>query len=185
MSRTLGFRRGLRLTALSLCLIWTSGAVAEDAALAELRAKHFCRVVAYLRAIHAHPPSRHNRYLVLEPVGRVAYVQCLYYQLDRRILCEAASGYYEVPRRELVAPERYPILRDLGYATPAVGGNYKQRRSIKGDQSLAEVAEIMIRTLHDIFDVVPSDTVEYKAPFVPDPPEPGVYENGQCIMATS
>ena len=162
-----------------------SSAIETDAQLDALRELHFCEILTYLKTIKAHPPTPHERFLAIDVEGKQPYVQCLFYDRDRRIICEAASGHYERPRTEFVSPAQLPALKALGFSTRAPKGNYQQRRAVKGEQTLADVADMLIRTLHDIYGVTPQDRFTYKAPLVPRLPPTGSYMDGQCPAATS
>ncbi|HEX7969060.1 MAG TPA: hypothetical protein VF502_12645, partial [Stellaceae bacterium] len=85
-------------------------AAESDLEVEALREQHFCEILDYLTAIRSHPPTPSDRYLVIDTAERPGYVQGLFDSKDRRILCEAASGFYEKPRARLVAPSALPAL---------------------------------------------------------------------------
>jgi hypothetical protein len=172
---------------LAFLLMWPTPLSADEpnAQLDALRELHFCEILTYLKTIRSHPPTPRNRYLTIDIDGRQGYVQCLFYDRDRRIFCEAASGFYEDPRVQFVAPAQLPALKALGFSTRATKGNYQQRRAVKGEQTLADVADLLIRTLQAIYGAVPEDRFVYKAPLVPEMPPTGNYAGGKCPAAMS
>ncbi|HEX7968479.1 MAG TPA: hypothetical protein VF502_09680, partial [Stellaceae bacterium] len=89
------------------------------------------------------------------------------------------------PRARLVAPSALPALAQLGYSTEGRKGNYQQRLRVKDEHSLAAVAELLIRTLHDIYGVTPDDHFRYKAPLVKEPPAAQPLARGHCRALTS
>ena len=150
-----------------------------------LREQHFCEILGYLTAIRNHSPTLTDRYLIIEVAERPGYVQCLLYSKDRKIVCEVASGFYDKPGVRYVPPSAIPALSRLGYSTDARRGNYKQRFRVKDDGSLAAVAELLIRTLHDVYGVMPDHHFRYEAPLVTERPAAQPYVGGQCSALTS
>jgi hypothetical protein len=184
--------KGLRMLVIAVALASSLGcasaaawAAEADLELEKLREMHFCEILNYLRTIHAHAPTRYNRYLVIDLGPGPQYVQCLLYEGDGKILCEIASGYYESPRSRLVAPSQLPRLKALGFSTGASKGNYQHRRVLESDETLADIADLLIRALHDIYGATSGDDFRYKAPLVQDPPPPQAYSAGHCAAAIS
>ncbi len=141
-------------------------------------------ILGYLKAIHAHPPTPRDRFLIVD-IGRSGYVQCLLYSRDRKILCEVASGFYGLPGDQYVAPDKLPALAALGYSTDASKGNYQRRLDVKGGDSLPEIADLVIRSLHDVYGAGPDDPFRYVAPLVKNAPPAQSYVDGHCQAVTS
>jgi hypothetical protein len=60
-----------------------------------LLATYLCPIADYLAEITRKPMTPHGRFLIVRAKGREEYyVQCLFFDDDRQILCESASGYY-------------------------------------------------------------------------------------------
>lgn len=181
-------RRFCMLVLLAALLTPLPGAVAAghaDPALETLRQQHFCEILGYLTAIRSQPMSLHDRYLIVEVAERPGYVQCLFLDNDRKILCEAASGAYDKSASHYVAADRLPVLARLGFSLDGAKRNYQQRRAIRGDASLAKIADLLIRTLHDVYDVAPDHHFRYQAPLVKETPAAQTYIGRRCVAPVS
>ena len=178
------FRRAI-LAALLLFIPRTPSAAAGDPELEALRERLYCPILAHLQAIHAHPPTPRDRFLIVGLKDRGEYyVQCLFYHRDRGLFCEVASGFWAGPNVHLVPPEKLPGLAALGFSTKGKKSNYQRRRRVTGPESLAETADTMVRAFREIYDVKASEDFVLKAPLVPPPPS-GSYVDGHCEDATS
>ncbi len=49
---------------------------------------------------------------------------------------------------------------------------------------LAAVADLLIRTLHDVYEVAPTDHLRYEAPLVKEPPASQTLSGEQCAALT-
>jgi type III secretion system-like peptide-binding chaperone len=156
-----------------------------DPALEALRQQHFCEILGYLTAIRSQPMTPRNRYLIVEVAERSGYVQCLFLNNDRKILCEAANGAYDKSGANYVAADRLVTLARLGFSLDGAKSNYQQRRAVRGDASLAKIADLLIRTLHDVYDVAPDHHFRYQAPLVKETPAAQTYVGRRCVAPVS
>jgi hypothetical protein len=181
--------RARRLAALVMAvLLLASPAFAagdDDPELESLRQLHFCEILAYLKGIRHAPAKLPHRYLTVEVDQVTAYVQCLFYSRNRRILCEVASGFYQKPRANYVTAERMPALAALGYSLDDSKGNFQQRRAISGDATLSDVADLIIRSLREAYGVTATAQFRYHAPLVEVAPPARSYSGGKCGALTS
>ena len=90
-----------------------------DPALETLREQHFCEILGYLTAIRSQPMTPRDRFLIVEVAERPGYVQCLFFDKDRKILCEAASGTYDKTGTHYVSADKLAILARLGFSLDA------------------------------------------------------------------
>ena len=179
------FRSGL-LALILLLHPATSRAAAPDPELEALRARLYCPILAYLKAIHAHAPTPHERYLVVGMKGRGGYyVQCLFHDDDSGLFCEVASGSWERPAKQLVPPQRLPRLAALGFSTDGTKRNFQRDRPVTGPESLAETADTMVRAFREAYGVRANENFTMLAPLVREPPPFGGYLDGVCEDATS
>jgi len=163
-----------------------SHAAAVDPELEALRARLYCPILAYLRAIHAHAPTPRERFLAVEWRGHDGYyVQCLFYNRDRGLICEVASGSWQRPPAQLVPAERLPSLAALGFSTKGEKRNFQRRRRVTGPESLAETADTMVRAFREVYDAGANEGFTMIAPLVREPPPHGSYIDGICLDATS
>jgi hypothetical protein len=157
----------------------------DDPELESLRQLHFCEILGYLKAIRHDRRKSDDRYLIVSVDGERGYVQCLFYDRNHRILCEVASGFYERPGIHYVAPERLPALAALGFSLNDSKGNFQQRRAVKGEAALNEIADLFIRSLREVYGVTAAAHLRYDAPLVAVPPPAQSYLGGQCGALTS
>ena len=139
----------------------------SDPGYAALREQNYCRIRLSLEALYRITGPVQHRYLVVEPAAQSGlYVQCLF-ALDRSsMLCEAASGRWLKPQRQLVSTARLPALLALGFAPDPGDGNYHLERAIAGEPDLPAIAELYLRTLYDVFAVPPDAELRLKAPLL-------------------
>lgn len=156
-----------------------------DPALETLREQHFCEILGYLTAIRSQPMTPRDRFLIVEVAERPGYVQCLFFDKDRKILCEAASGAYDKAGTHYVGADKLAILARLGFSLDAAKSNYQQRHAIRSDASVAKIADLLIRTLHDVYDVAPDHHFRYQAPLVKEAPPARTYIGRHCIAPVS
>lgn len=157
---------------------------AEPAALQHrldaLQEKYRCPITEYLLAIRRRPLARKRRFLVLSPLIAEGYVQCLFFDKDRQIDCEAASGYYDPDMADVKTPAKLAALAALGFATDASAGNFVQQRPVSSDGALYDVAGMLVETLARVYDLDPDDLLRFDAPLVPRPPLPGFGGDPHC-----
>jgi hypothetical protein len=129
-----------------------------------LLAAFLCPIAAYLEAIRETPMTPHERFLIVWAKDREEYyVQCLFFDNDRQILCEAASGYYYPENKGYVTVAKGEILAELGFSTDASEGNFQ--RELRVDElGTRAIAKLIIELLARVYDLGPSDKLEYTAP---------------------
>ena len=127
------FRHRIAPIALLLVIASSCWAGGQKSPLNEFVETYRCRVVQHLRAIHEHGTRSysHNRYLILEMThSPQRFVQCIFYEYDSKLLCEASSGRYKLPPGQQYAielsREGTAALARLGYAPPFQVANYSQ-----------------------------------------------------------
>jgi len=182
--------RARRLAALVMAVLLLApsafAAGDDDPELESLRQLHFCEILAYLKAIRHDPRKSDDRFLIVWVDDDADhYVQCLFYQRNQRILCEIASGFYRPPRQFHIPPEKLPALAALGYSLDDSKGNFQQRRRVQGDAMLSDIADLFIRSLHEVYGVTADARFHYKAPLVAVPPPSQIYAGGKCGALTS
>jgi len=130
-------------------------------------------------------PTPHDRYLIVDLQGHGEhYVQCLFYNRDRGLFCEVASGAWERPVKQLVPPERLPSLAALGFSTNGTKRNFQRRRRVTGPESLAETADTIVRAFREVYGAGANENFTMKAPLVREAPPAGSYVDGVCEDAT-
>lgn len=150
------------------------GAAAQDSP--ELRARltkvltaYRCSVTADLVEIQSrpHPEREDNRYLILESRQHPEfYAQCAFFDKDRQIHCEAASGFYSKPTARFITGDKRAVLAQLGFSTDDSKGNFVVERTLEDKSSLASIAELLLVTLVRVFDFEATDTLMFNAPLL-------------------
>ena len=148
-----------------------------------LREKIFCRIFVSLQTIRAYPLTDKDRYLVVD-AGRRGYVQCMFFDDDRNILCEVASGFYDKPGVQYAAPGKLPALAALGFSTDASAGNYRQEIPVSGTDSLAGVADTMVHVFYEVYGATVRNRFRFRAPLVKRLRQDS-YAEGACQALTS
>lgn len=139
----------------------------------KLQEKYRCQITAYLRAIRARPLTVKHRFLIIERMARSEYyVQCLFYDNDSNIDCEAVSGYYNPDLTGFATPAQLAALAALGFSTDASAGNFAQQRPVPNDGALYDIAGMLVETLVRVYDLQIDDLLVFHAPLVPFPPPP-------------
>jgi len=156
-----------------------------DPQLETLRQQHFCEILGYLSAIRSQPLALEDRYLIIDVPKTPGYAQCIFFDDDRKILCEVASGFYDKPGVYYAAPDKLAVLAQLGFSLDASKGNYQQQRVIKNGASVAKIADLLIRALHGVYGVTPDSRFRFEAPLVKEPPPAQTYAGRRCVGPTS
>lgn len=145
-----------------------------------LQEKYRCPITEYLLAIHRRPLKWKHRFLVLSPLRAEGYVQCLFFDSDRQIDCEAASGFYDPEMGNVKTPAKLAALAALGFSTDASAGNFVQQRPVPAAGALYDVAGMLVETLARVYDLETGDVLRFEAPLVPRPPLPGFGGGPHC-----
>ena len=173
--------RGLRksqyftgVAAAAALLPIVAAAAQTQADLQAFLAVHRCAIVERFEIIHArgNPANSKDRFLAVTLRGQPqAYVQCLFFERDTKMSCEAASGFYaqkpEEPRRFRLAPEEVAALGRLGFSTDDSAGNFKREIEIGSPPNLGAVADLMLSALHDGYGARVKSRLKWSAPLAP------------------
>jgi hypothetical protein len=167
-----------RLLVVSVAIVFPAAGVlsaaspaAADGGLAAFLSAHRCDVVERLRMIHADPAPK-DRYLVISLLAPDrGYVQCLFVEDDRRLLCEAESGFYAQapgqPRQFRLAPDRLAALASLGFATDDTDGNYQRLIDAAGEAADDAVADAILSALYRGYGARIDSRLKWAAPLAP------------------
>ena len=170
--------------------IFASAAYADssDDRLKKLHDLYQCPIFSYLVAIHRAPSSLKDRYLTLEIAGlhdRKFYAQCIFYNKDRKMHCEAASPFYDTELQDFFTRERLVVLRSLGYTTKPSKNNYHLERGVKNADSLYDIAGLLVETLGRVLDMQLDERLIYHAPLVKQTPAGGIEGSKLCAPLIS
>ncbi|HEY3638748.1 MAG TPA: hypothetical protein VGK90_11405 [Rhizomicrobium sp.] len=169
------FGRTLRSLPLGIVLALTgfsiARATAPSADIDTFESTYHCAVTASIARIHAHPhPEQMYRYLVLENAVTHRYVQCLFFDSDRQMLCEAWSGWWEQKNsgpkfRSPLAPEQLAALSKLGFSMDVSHGNFQRRFRFGGVPDYEGVADLMLRALYSGYNTTLATGVRGEGPY--------------------
>jgi hypothetical protein len=128
-----------------------------------------CAVVERLQLIHLNRAHETDRFLVLAlRRNQEMYVQCLFMDDDRQMLCEAASGFYAQrpgePRRFRVAPQGLSALALLGFSTDDSRGNHQRLIQLSSTADFPVVAELILAALYHGYGARIGSDMEWKSP---------------------
>jgi hypothetical protein len=172
---TMRFWRPLRRTPLGLALAFAGLSAARAGApppdIDTFVSTYQCTVAASIAHIHAHPhPEQMHRYLVLENALTQRYVQCLFFDSDRQMLCEAWSGWWEQKNsgpkfKSPLAPQQLAALSKLGFSMDVSHGNFQRRFRFGRAPDYDGVAQLMLRALYSGYDTNLETGVRGEGPF--------------------
>jgi len=157
-------------------LLATSAAWADDAATTfhDLLVQYRCPVVDRLERIYetGDPASSRDRYLaVTVPHVAQAYVQCMFHDNNRKLYCEAASGFYDAPPgapRTFHQPaDAIAALGRLGFSTDDSAGNFSGDLDVAASPDFNAFADFMLKALHDGYGARADMKLQFNAPFAP------------------
>jgi len=114
----------------------------------------------YFAEITRKPMTPRGRFLIVWAKDREEYyVQCLFFDDDRQIRCEGASGYYYDEIKGYVTATKGEVLAELGFSTDASAGNIA--RELRVDElGTRAIAKLIIELLARVYDLG-SDNLEY------------------------
>jgi hypothetical protein len=163
----------MRKVVIVLAVLWLFGsAVAseQDPNYELFRNRHYCRILLHLQALYRVPGVVRHRYLIAEPSGRPAsYVQCLIAPDRSGVVCEAASGRWLRPPRQLISADRLPVLLALGFTPEPGDANYRIGLPIAKESDLRAIAELYLHTFYNVYELAPEADLRLKAPLVRRP----------------
>ncbi len=159
--------------ALAVSLVASSAGASPDTRL-ELLQKYRCALADRLQRLYdaGDPAQDHNRFIVAAmPAPRHGYVQCLFHDNETRVLCEAASGFYEtkpgLPRTAHLATEKIAALARLGFSTDDRAGNFSVDRAVAIPPDFGALADFILDALYAGYDARAGDMLDFEAPFAP------------------
>ncbi|WP_244010070.1 TY-Chap domain-containing protein [Methylobacterium sp. J-068] len=162
--------RSLSSVMLVIALGSASGAAPADRGRAAFIEAHRCAVVERLRSIHLRGPrstSRDRFIAVRITAAEQSYVQCIFFDEDTKMHCEAASGAYG-PRTEALrlerSPSSIPALHRLGFTQGDPNGNYAREIALGTPPALDVAADLMLGALHDAYGARLDTRLEFTAP---------------------
>jgi hypothetical protein len=153
-----------RILVLAVTLLASTAALGEDATttLRELLAQYRCAVVDRLQQIYAAADSSNpqNWFLIIELAARRHdYVQCVF-DTKTRMLCEAASGFYDnvasEPRSRWLPASTIAALGRLGFSTDDSAGNSEIWFDVAEPPDFNAIADFILKALHDGYDAGPA-----------------------------
>ncbi len=143
-----------------------------------------CTVVELLAHIHGRPhPEQMYRYLVLENAATHSYVQCLFFDRDRQMLCEAWSGWWDKKGngpgfKPDIAPEELHALAKLGFSTDASHGNFRRYFRFREEPDYDAIADLMLTALYAGYDTRVATGVEGNGPYAM---RRGLLRKNRCV----
>lgn len=146
-------RRSIKAAAALGVALCSSAALGEEADhLRVFLASYHCEIVGRLGQIHASPDTK-ARYIILSDTSRPEhYVQCLFIEDDKRMLCELASGFYRVKQGEdrvrLVSPQGLSALEGLGFSADDSESNFQVFAKTATTADFPAVADLMLTALY-------------------------------------
>lgn len=160
-----------RLWFAGMILVMTTAAESAPAPdnLASFLATYECTVGEIVARVHA-SRKQDDRYFVLTDVPSRRYVQCLLYDHDRKVLCEAASGWWDKKSSEPdfkpdIAPSRLQALAKLGFSLDASRGNFRRYFRFRYELDYEEIARVMLSALYSGYGARVSTGVLGEAPY--------------------
>jgi hypothetical protein len=168
--------RGCRII-LFTWLLWPQGAIAQmQPTLRALLLEYRCPVVDRLERIYSHgnPSSDADRFLAITHPGHPhGYVQCMFFDNRRRLLCEASSGFYFTPRGHPrtfhLQPDAIAALGRLGFSTDGSQGNFRLERELGDKPDFNALADLVLTALHDGYGARADSRLRANAPFAKGP----------------
>jgi hypothetical protein len=151
-----------------------------------LLATYLCPIEDYLAEITRKPMTPRSRFLIVWARGRDEYyVQCLFFDDDRQIRCEGASGYYYDEIKGYMTAAKGEVLAELGFSTDASAGNFA--RELRVDElGTRAIAKLIIEMLARVYDLGTSEKLEYYAPFLSSKMgNPIIVDPERCPVPTS
>jgi len=150
-------------------------AAADDDSLGAFLSAYRCPVTLRLAAIHARGDRKreNERFLILAlGQGETDYVQCEFFDQDRQMMCEAASGYYYAPKgapRTVYLPAKsVAALARLGFSTDDSHGNFQRVMTTPHPSDFATVAELLLSALYESYGARLKSKIEVHSALVGD-----------------
>lgn len=128
-------------TAFAAMPVWASG-------LDEFVRAYHCPLLKAFETIRAHEMTPLDRYIVLSVDRGPRYVQCRFFDQDRQIECEAASGFYGPQPPPKMSRARLRAIASQGFSMDGSNGNFRLVRPIADSTDLWTVTDLVLETLY-------------------------------------
>jgi len=145
----------------------------EPTPLGQFLDQYHCPVVDRLERIYAvGDPKKHpDEYLIIDiPPRPETYVQCIFHA-ERKLYCEAASGYFlnapNEPRTMRLPPTAVAALGRLGFSTDDSNGNFRLDIDTAEPPDFNAIADLMLTALHDAYGAQADTQLRFNAPYAP------------------
>lgn len=167
--------------AAALALLLAPAAEAAPTPRDQFVTDHLCAVRTRLTRIHERGPqdTSRNRFLVVAIRGDPqSYVQCVFTEEDRTMLCEASSGAYrdrdDSGIRRHLRPEAAAALHRLGFSQPDPKSNFQRTVDLGMPPDLDIPARLILTALFDAYDGAGAQALDMHAPMAAGEPACGV-----------
>jgi len=164
-----------RRVAAILLLLAAGPAMAAPRGLDAFILAYECPVAVRLAAIHERGDMHRedSRFLILAVhKSGPAYVQCAFFDNDRQMMCEAASGFYDTspgtPSQVHLPAAKVAKLGKLGFSTDASHGNFQRVMDTSNAEGLSAVARLLLSALYEAYDARIDDSIKVTAPLLPE-----------------
>jgi hypothetical protein len=154
----------------------TGGLAEESTSLHELLVEYRCPVVDRLERVYeaGDPSSHRDRFVAITvPEHPHGYVQCMFHDRRKRVLCEASSGFFfdppGTPRSFYLSAAAIASLARLGFSTDDSKGNFQIDFAVGDDPDLNAIADLILKALHDGYGARATTRLRFNAPFAPRP----------------
>jgi hypothetical protein len=171
---------------ITFCVMFAFPATSVAASDAEQRLNGFLQLhkcPVYERLLYTHQNGNkefpNNRYVIFASRERTyAFVQCILFENDEKVLCEAASGFFSggpgKPRTFRLSPRSLAAVQRFGFLGTGESGNHRQEFNLKDRGGLDGVADLIVRSLYIVYAPRKNEQMEYKAP-ISDALDPSPY----------
>jgi hypothetical protein len=145
---------------------------AETGEFRNFRAQYRCEVVNRLERIYAFGDrAQHkDRFLVITVLEHThGYVQCMFYESGRKLICEASSGYFfskpDEPRAYRLPSEKIAKLKEMGFSDDDSAGNFRRYMDVGSLPDFNRIADFLLAVLHNGYDANVASHLKFNAPF--------------------
>jgi hypothetical protein len=168
----------ISVVAAALCWVFDgSQSGAHAGGLLDVLTRHHCEVATRLNAIRNYPRQSgekdwsKRRFLILSPRRQPNYyVQCIFFDEGRSVLCEASSGVFAPAKvKAMLFPlsqEAVSKLRELGFGGDGKTANYSFERPVENG-GVEAIADIMLKSLHGAFGLEADASLQFVSPLAP------------------
>ncbi|NEU13306.1 hypothetical protein G3T14_14365 [Methylobacterium sp. BTF04] len=169
--------RPLGSAILAVILGSVPGVALADPARDGFIATHRCAIVERLRSIHLRGPrsTSKDRFIAVSIASsEESYVQCMYFDEDTKMHCEASSGAYGPKTKDarfVLSPLSVSALHRLGFLQDDPDGNYERTLEIGTPPGFGVAADLMLGALHDAYGARVETSLEVYAPMAVLPPD--------------